>query len=225
MLQKIIFLLLAIVVGLPLTATGQDRNVVWVHGFNASSNDWLNFRNQFNGSHRITGFAPLNYSSRTGLQTFANEIGGRNSAAFVAASRPIIIGHSMGGAAARRLDFTQDVGGIITVGSPLDGAGVATAVNNGAGTAEITNGVNQVGRGPIATFSPLPAVLGLKASDIIEGFRVIGSVVTGKSISDPLAFTADAYGQASVDDLQIGGLTAPKSASMVTFQVPFTGKW
>ena len=205
MLQKIIFLLLAMVIGLPLTSTAQDRNIVWVHGLNTNSNDWQNFRNQFSGSHRLNqtfASVPQTYNTSNGLQTFANAIDSQNQNAFGTATprRSIVIGHSMGGAAARRLDFTMDVGGIITVGSPLNGAGIATAVNNGTATAEITNGVNQVSRGPISLFLPLVSILGIKVSDVINAL-----VANGVLANNPLAFTPASIGQLSVNDLQLGG--------------------
>ena len=202
MLHKIIFLLFAIVVGLPLTTVGQDRNVVWVHGLNGSSQDWTNFRNQFNGSHRINGFVPETYSSSNGIQSFANAISSSNFNRFAPTSRPIAIAHSMGGTAVRRLDFTTNLGGIITVGSPLDGAGIATAVNNGSATAEIQNGVNQVARGPLSEILLVNIVsaLGISVTDVIQA--LINNGVIG---SNPLAITPSAFGVGSVNDLQLGG--------------------
>jgi pimeloyl-ACP methyl ester carboxylesterase len=203
MVQKILFLLFVTVIGLPLTTTGQDRNVVWVHGFNGTSADWANFSNQFSSTRRINpNFTPVTYNSSNGLGTFRNGINSVNAGRLGTAptQRSIIVGHSMGGAAARRLDFTTDVGGIVTVGAPLDGAGIATAVNNGAATAEIENGVNQVARGPISTLSLIVSVLGIRVTDVIEAL-----IANGIIASNPLAFTPAAFGPASVNDLQLGG--------------------
>ena len=207
MLQKIIFLLFAVVVGLPLNTKGQ-RNIVWVHGLNTSLQDWTNFSNQFtglSGSHQFNQSTPLTYTSSDGLQVFANQITSKNPAGiFNSSTRPIAVGHSMGGAALRRLDFTTNVGGIIAVGAPLDGAGVATAVNSGEGTAQIHNGVNQVSRGPISELAILPSVLGIRVSSVIEAL-----IAHGVFTNDPLAFNPSTFGEASVNDLQInGGITA-----------------
>ena len=213
MLQKIIFLLFAVVVGLPLNTTGQNRNIVWVHGLNTGLTDWQNFRNQFQGSHQFNSSTTKSYTTDQGLATFAASIRSQAEGAFGSMSvRPIAVGHSMGGAALRQLDFVNNanlnVGGIIAVGAPLDGAGVATAINSGAATAEIHNGVNQVGRGPLAEIMLVPSALGVRVTDIVDAWRAAAFVTTRRMRNDPFAFTPDTYGPASVNDLQInGGIT------------------
>ena len=73
MLQKIIFLLFAVVVGLPLNTNGQ-RNIVWVHGLNTDADDWRDFRDQFQGSHQFNSSITRKYTSDEGLVTFAANI-------------------------------------------------------------------------------------------------------------------------------------------------------
>ena len=79
----------------------------------------------------------------------ANDI--RNATRGVAGARTIGIGHSMGGVALREIQARTapgHVGGIITVGSSLNGAQIANTVGNGQLRAFISDGVNELTKGP-----------------------------------------------------------------------------
>jgi hypothetical protein len=68
----------------------------------------------------------------------------------------ITVAHSFGGVAVRhmdRTDATHKLGGIITVGSPLNGAGIATSMNNGYATEFGINATHQIFRGPSSSLS------------------------------------------------------------------------
>jgi hypothetical protein len=194
MLRKIFFWAFWVTLSLPLKTNGQDRNVIWLHGFNGQSTDWQDFNNQFNNTFKITGFQPRTYSSSLGIQAYATNITNLNSGRFT--NNLITIGHSMGGVVARRMDLTgqANLGGLITVGSPLDGAGIASSVNFGFATAQIQNGVNQVSKGPIASLLPIIRVFNVDIIDVINSLTNNG-----------LAITPSSFGQQTINDLQLGG--------------------
>lgn len=78
----------------------------------------------------------------------------RNSYGGVPDNRTIYFGHSMGGVVGRDIDVnnTGDFGGIITAGSPLDGARIANATRNGEAQSAIIDGGNRVLSGPLREF-------------------------------------------------------------------------
>jgi hypothetical protein len=195
MLQKIFFWAFLLTLCLPLKINGQDRNVIWLHGLNGQATDLQNFRNQFNGTFRMNGFQPSTYTSSAGIQQYANDIVNTNAGRFN--NNLITIAHSMGGVAARRADLSgsANLGGIITVGSPLDGAGIASSVNNNSATMAVEQGIENASKGPLAELIPIPFVNNIIATEVIDKLRSNGT----------LNLNANTFGQTSVNDLQLGG--------------------
>jgi hypothetical protein len=67
----------------------------------------------------------------------------------------IWVGHSMGGVAAREIGTATSpskVGGVVTVGAPLNGARVANALISGQVNSYIEHGINQLLKGPLRQF-------------------------------------------------------------------------
>jgi hypothetical protein len=195
MLRKIFFLAFWVTLCLPSTTKGQDRNVIWLHGLNGQASDWAGFQNQFNGTFRMTGFQPSAYTSSNGIQQYANGIVNVNSGRFN--NNLITIAHSMGGVAARRVDLNgqADLGGIITVGAPLSGAGIASSVNNGSATVAVEQGIEQASKGPIAALIPIPVLNNIIITEAIDKLRSSGTLNLGPNV----------FGQGAVTDLQLGG--------------------
>jgi pimeloyl-ACP methyl ester carboxylesterase len=154
MLRKIIFLLLGVIIGLPLNVTGfNDKNVIFIHGYDGDESTWSEFSHSLKGIYHLQGPEPLKYLSRLGAQSFADEVLLRNQGFFQ--NELITIAHSFGGVVSRHIDLTHqgNLGGLITVGSPLSGAGIAQSINNGLAAPEMYNGVYQLRRGWNATTS------------------------------------------------------------------------
>jgi hypothetical protein len=197
MLKKIFFWAFLVTLCLPLATNGQDRNVIWLHGLNTSGSDWQGFQNQFtgpSGTFQMASITPSTYASSAGIQQYVNGIVAVNAGNFI--NRPITIAHSMGGVAARRVDLRglANLGGLITVGAPLDGAGIASSINVGLAQAAVEDGITQVGKGPVAHFIPIPLVNDMLITEAIDKLR-----------SGPLNLNANTFGQTAITDLQIGG--------------------
>jgi hypothetical protein len=194
---------------LPLSIFGQvgvtqDRRVTFLHGL-GGVDQWDPFVDFFeNGPNsRRMDIANNNYSSAGGFNTIAAGITGNFGATSVA------ICHSMGGAIARRLNRTgqREIGGIITVGSPMDGAPVANSVVNGDAGRAIGDAVYALGRGPLT-------LLGLNSLSIQIKGNLIGSGALSNVLSvivGPSTFGNDA---ATLEDLKVGGagIEADKNA-------------
>jgi pimeloyl-ACP methyl ester carboxylesterase len=198
MLQKIFFLAFWVTLCLPTTTNGQDRNVIWLHGLNGQSTDWLGFQNLFTGTSgifKMVSIPPSAYTSSNGIQQYANSIVSQNAGNFT--NNLITIAHSMGGVAARRVDLnsTANLGGIITIGSPLDGAGIATSIGNNTAAAAVDHGIEQVSKGPIAQWIPIPLVNNILITEAIERLHSKGT----------LDLSANTFGQGAINDLRIGG--------------------
>ena len=210
MLRKIFFLAFWVTLCLPLATNGQDRNVIWLHGLNSSGSDWQGFQSQFtgpSGTFRMASITPSTYTSSAGIQQYVNGIVAVNlNNANNFANRPITIAHSMGGVAARRADLqgVANLGGLITVGAPLDGAGIASTINVGIAQAAVEDGITQASKGPLAQLIPLPFVNSILITEMIDKLRSSGT----------LNLNAGAIGQTSVNDLQLaGGITADMNAN------------
>jgi pimeloyl-ACP methyl ester carboxylesterase len=198
MLQKIFFLAFWVTLCLPTTTNGQDRNVIWLHGLNGQSSDWTGFQSQFtgpSGTFKMVSIPPSTYNSSNGIQTYAAGIFNVNAGNFN--NNLITIAHSMGGVAARRVDLlgAANLGGLITVGAPLDGAGIATSIANGSAAVAVEQGITQASKGPLAEFIPIPFVNNVVITEVIDKLRSNPKFNLGPNV----------FGQTSVNDLRLGG--------------------
>ena len=130
----------------------QDRNVLWVHGLGDSTHFW---DRQYVLAHKNYQIYPhgSTHPTNEGVQNYANRL--RQEANPIKGSRTIAVGHSLGGVALRQAnkDDNSLFGGIITVGSPLDGARLANAVISGEADRFIRQSVEILQRGPILSKS------------------------------------------------------------------------
>ena len=134
------------------TLFAQDRNVLWVHGLGNDAHFW---DRQFSNAHRYYRIRSSGFTHPTneGVQNYANRL--RQDAEPIKGDRTISVGHSLGGVALRQAnkDDNSLFGGIITVGSPLDGARLANAVISGEANRFIRQSADILRRGPILSKS------------------------------------------------------------------------
>lgn len=166
----------------------QQRGAVWVHGLGDDSRQWRVWAQEFTGSRQLFSRNALgngnggwsDYGSLSGVIPMAANV--RSSYGNVPDNRTIYFGHSMGGVVGRDIDVnhTGDFGGIITAGSPLDGARIANATRNGEAQNAIQDGVNRVISGPSSQFGvPFFLALGVAvdvaaalALDVLDKFKL-----------------------------------------------------
>ncbi len=153
----------------------QDRNVVWVHGFNDNADFWKRYDNIFESERKIHGLRNT-YNTSRGLSHAAKDVkdsmiglpnGGADS------PKNIAIGHSMGGLMVREVDrISSRFGGIITVTAPNYGAPIANAIDDGSVHSALKRAGNKIKAGPISEASILPweIVVGLNTVDICKYF-------------------------------------------------------
>jgi hypothetical protein len=98
---------------------------------------------------------------------------------------PNLIGicHSMGGMAARHLDFFNNnhFGAIVTFGSPLRGARIANSVTNGDADVYISNGLSKLTRGPSSEITFIPQILGISISNWLA-HHIVGGIAGSLSL-------------------------------------------
>ncbi len=143
---------------LPLSIYGQagvtrDRSVNFLHGLNGRGT-WNGFTTFFsNQEPRRMNINEMGFTSSDGFDVISAEARGQS----ILAPDAIAICQSMGGVIARRIDrvattnSTPSYGGIITVGSPLDGAPVANSVSNGDVGRALGDANYALFRGPLAS--------------------------------------------------------------------------
>jgi pimeloyl-ACP methyl ester carboxylesterase len=150
-----------------LTTPAQaQRGAVFVHGLNSDNNfwahSWIPAFAGYTGSRLMANRSNGSYATKTGVVRVAaaagNSIyfGNENSVNLGGppANQTIYLGHSMGGVVGRHLDVTNNVnqalfGGIITAGSPLDGAHTANSGRNGDASRFLVSGLELVTQGPL----------------------------------------------------------------------------
>ena len=130
----------------------QDRKVLWVHGLRNKAGFWDRQSGNAEANYRIISFGST-HPTNEGVQNYANRL--RQDATPIKGSRTIGVGHSLGGVALRQAnkDDNSLFGGIITVGSPLDGARLANAVISGESERFVRQSLDNLRRGPIASAS------------------------------------------------------------------------
>lgn len=145
-------ILILLIICAPFLSFSQERHVFWAHGLNGNADFWNDeyARAQRNFRIRSTGFT---YKTSDGVSNYANRV--RSGSVSIKGTNTIAIGHSMGGVAIREADRDDAslYGGMITFGSPLDGAKLANGVLNGSIDKFVQHSLDELSRGPIATQS------------------------------------------------------------------------
>lgn len=126
----------------------QDRRTHYLHGLNDNAAVWRIYEPTFEAQRRMNATAhEYNNASVVGVRTsetfLENRIGGTQN---------YLIGHSMGGLVARELERQTpiEVNAIITIGTPNNGAFVATNVRNGMARNLINRAINDLSTGPVS---------------------------------------------------------------------------
>lgn len=122
----------------------QER-VVWIHGINDDATFWATQEQNF--PNRT--ISRNTYNTQLGVPGMAQRIVN----ATTPNSRNILIGQSMGGLAIREIDRTTSniVGGAVTFDSPLDGANIADAIQDGRADQLTQHVADVLNRGPEAS--------------------------------------------------------------------------
>jgi pimeloyl-ACP methyl ester carboxylesterase len=169
-----------------------DRDVVFINGLNELGG-WDLFSNSLSFSRKLSQGLP-NHNSQGGIGGAASQI-----SSFRFGAQSLTIGHSFGGVIARRINSTgqQVIGGIISVGAPLDGAPVANALVDGRATSAISYSAFQMGRGPLATLGFLSPIITLAG-------QTYGALFLPGKIEDQLDVNKFG-GLTTVNDLKVGG--------------------
>ena len=186
-----VFLQLCVLSGVFVkTADAQRRGVVWVHGLNSNSSEWSNWDNIFSAERQINTLNRSSYNTDVGVQNMANQVAGN----YGADNRNIYFGHSMGGVVGRDIDvrFNNTFGGIVTAGSPFDGARISNAARSGEASNMIIDGIDRILQGPSRQLGPV--------AFFIETFVVDGIVrLLDNTIN---LFGLRNFGSQGGDDLQ-----------------------
>ena len=151
-MKKFIYLLILSSSATLFAQAPQDRKVLWTHGLGNKASFWNQQRTNAEGNYRIISFGST-HPTNEGVQNYANRL--RQEANPIKGSRTIVVGHSLGGVALRQAnkDDNSLFGGIITVGTPLDGARLANAVISGEADRFIRQSVEILQRDPILSKS------------------------------------------------------------------------
>lgn len=125
----------------------QERGSIWMHGLDDGPGQWFRYQQQFLNQRQFDRNNTVNpdIDTRQGVAGVANECRGQ----YTGGGNAIFFGHSMGGVVGRHLDVRPNsgFGGIITVGSPLDGAKIANSIRNGDLVACVQDGQSRVLKG------------------------------------------------------------------------------
>jgi hypothetical protein len=195
---------------LPLSIFAQpgitfNRNVTLLHGLNGNGT-WNGFDNFFrNQDNRRMSTRNASFTSDGGFATITAD----------AINQSILgtdaICQSMGGVIARRIDRLATspngtFGGIITVGSPLDGAPIAGASFDGRVYGAIGDAAYALGRGPLASFGG--ATFGVQLGGNLFGSQILPGLL--EALIPPPTLSE----QATLVDLRVGGngIEADKNA-------------
>lgn len=121
--KKLIFAFSLILMAMSAQA---QKNVYWIHGFNDSSDFWERYRITItpdNKGEKIQWYGDFSLQENAVNVNWKIKSEGR--------SPSILIGHSAGGLVSRSVQqLNSNVKGVITVGTPNRGAGVADALTN-----------------------------------------------------------------------------------------------
>ena len=134
----------------PILGNTQDRNVFWTHGLGDDADFWNDEYARAERNYKINS-SGFTYPTNQGISAYADRI--RSGSYPLRGSQTIAIGHSMGGVAIREADRDNAslYGGMITFGAPLDGARIANEARSGGVNRFITQSMDNLRRGPIAS--------------------------------------------------------------------------
>ncbi|NJN34962.1 MAG: hypothetical protein HC817_12620 [Saprospiraceae bacterium] len=188
-----------------------NRDVVFIHGLN-DVNGWDNFSNFLTNTRRMNSDEP-NHNSQGGFGTLASNIFSPNFG-----NQSLVIGHSLGGSIARRLNrIGRPMGGIITVGSPLEGAPIANALLDGSAANAVQDAIFHLSRGPLAD-------LGFINPLITVGGHAVGAVFLPDIIDDALNID-DFGGAVTLNDIKVGGLGTTQDKFATFTPTPKVSIW
>ncbi|NHZ85086.1 MAG: hypothetical protein GWP19_04300 [Planctomycetia bacterium] len=124
---------------------GQNRNVSFIHGINASESTWSSVSSVLSNDYQITP-SNIPYSSNNTIPDIAN-----NYVQNIPLNS-VVVAHSMGGIVSReivRTNGTSRVSALITTGTPNYGAPIVDMVNNNLPIL-LTMWIDDLARGPSA---------------------------------------------------------------------------
>jgi pimeloyl-ACP methyl ester carboxylesterase len=197
----------------------ENRSVTFLHGLQGNANNWRPFTTFFSGQdNRRMNVNNTSFTSQGGLEAIATDAREKS----ILNANAIAICHSMGGVIARRIDRTataptERFGGIITVGSPLDGAPVANSIVNGNVATAVSDGISCLSRGPWASLGLLNFAIPI--------FGNIGTVyVLPNSIAEKLDATSFG-GSATINDLKVSGSGIEQDKNAAPTNTPKISIW
>lgn len=187
-------LVLLVITSAGSTLTAQTRNVSWLHGLGQNGTAWDEMEVIFRDEKLMITDASdisIGYESEEGVQV------AQDDAVIISDPNGIVIGHSMGGVVARAIDDDptdqRDFGGIITVGTPNNGAAIANSLLNGD-VANATNfACNSMLAGPTSEIPIVPINL--------QGFTV-GMICNG--VNNFIVPLIEGQTNQSAQDLAVG---------------------
>jgi hypothetical protein len=100
------------------SAWAQDRPAVFVHGLNANASTWTAAANRLRADLAVTPYVP----SLPWAEPFETQAGVLQSQLGALPSQTLAIGHSNGGIVSRQWSRQHSLSGVLTVGSPQQGA-------------------------------------------------------------------------------------------------------
>jgi pimeloyl-ACP methyl ester carboxylesterase len=109
---------IVLVVGLAAPVAAQERPAVFVHGLGSSPGTWQGAADRLRGSLNISTYVP----GVPWAEHFETQAGSLQAQLSMLPANTIAIGHSNGGIASRQWSAHRPIGGVITVGSPQQGA-------------------------------------------------------------------------------------------------------
>lgn len=116
----------ASVVGSAAPANGQQTPVMLVHGFKSDGGTWDDMVTNLNlpGSQFVPYRTDLSWQQPVSFQAYE-----LNSYMYWSnlGANTVLVGHSMGGLTSRATSRMRAVDGIITIGTPHNGTGIATS--------------------------------------------------------------------------------------------------
>jgi hypothetical protein len=145
------------------------RDVAWAHGLGESGqNVWEYYRYIFKTEREMDG-QNTDYYTSAGINYASSDLKSvwiHNSNVNPTDAENIGIGHSLGGLVLRDIDRDYSAtyfGGLITVGTPNNGAYIVNSINNGDVEDAIANGTSKMLAGPTAEITSLLPFAGLGA--------------------------------------------------------------
>ncbi len=141
--------LFILLVNYGVSSAQTDRTPIYVHGLGDDRDQWAAWQTLFRTERRMIEGSNGDYISAGGVADFASRI------PIPVNNNTIYFGHSTGGVVARHIvqhptpAQSNQFGGIITAGAPMDGARISNNLANNTAGNFVVNGVDKVLKGPI----------------------------------------------------------------------------